>query len=369
MAKKKFYSIQAKAAGNDKVVEIRIYDEIGFWGVTAKTFVDELDLIAVDANRILVSINSPGGDVFDALAIYNALLRHNLPVTTRVDGVAASAASLIFMAGSERLMPENAVLMVHNAWIITSGTAEELRNTANMMDDVRNGIVSAYRRSGQDESKIIELMDATTWMDALDAQAMGFCTAIEDPVKMSASANVLEVLAKHQQAVPESLIAACSDGDEPSNSTPDPAQTPSPDTIPAPTPEPESAPEVAPNDLVAKVYADCQSKGIPQLSQAVLLSGAMTGLTAATERIQAAEQIATLCASVKLADKAAEFVQAGLSVEQVRARLFDHVVQSADSIDISNLQQSKSNRAPSNQQPVTPKLSATEIYAFRRSTT
>src|SRR5690606_20404561 len=92
---KRWYSMQASTAGGQAVAEIRIYDEIGFWGMNAKDFMAELDEVSGAASRILVSINSPGGDVFDAFAIYNALRRHDLPVTARVDGVAASAASLI----------------------------------------------------------------------------------------------------------------------------------------------------------------------------------------------------------------------------------------------------------------------------------
>lgn len=363
---KKWLSIQAKQIGEEKVAEVRIYDEIGFWGTTAKSFVQDLDVAAADATKIVVSINSPGGDVFDAFAIYNALMRHKLPVETRVDGVAASAASLVFMAGDERIMPENAMLMIHNAWIITGGTADELRKTAEMMDKARDGIVAAYRRSGLADEKVIELMDATTWMDALEAQSMGFCSLIEEPVKLAASAECVDILEKLGGA-PSELVAtlrAQVEGkgeQQPSNSTPDPAGEPKQEPA-------HKSPPAVPQDastIAAQIYAQSRERGIPQLAEAVLLSGGLGGAAEATARLDAAEQIAVLCASVKLQDKAAEFVAAGLSAEQVRARLFEHVVTAADSIEISNLQRdhpSNSSSAPERSGP-----NHQAIYAKRKA--
>ena len=356
---KKWYSIKAKEAGQKKVAQVRIYDEIGPWGKTANQFCEELAAAVVGASKIVVPINSLGGDVFAANAIFNELMRHELPVETRVDGVAASAASLIFMAGDERIMPENATLMVHNAWTIAAGTADELRDTAEMMDKVREGIVSAYRRSGQSEESVIEMMDATTWMTALDAQALGFCTAIEEPVRLVASANIEDALDRMRDvpaALRTQLLAAANDD-------PDPDLGPEPE----PEPEPELTPP-APQDaatLAAKIYAQSRERGIPQLAEAVLLSGGLGGADAATARLETAEQIAVLCASVKLQDKAAEFVAAGLSVEQVRARLFEHVVTAADSIDISNLQRTQS---PSNSSvPERSGPNPQAIYAKRKA--
>lgn len=360
---KKWLSIQAKQIGEEKVAEVRIYDEIGFWGTTAKSFVQELDAAAADATKIVVSINSPGGNVFDAFAIYNALMRHKLPVETRVDGVAASAASLVFMAGDERIMPENAMLMIHNAWIITAGTADEIRKTAEMMDKARDGIVAAYRRSGLADEKIIELMDATTWMDALEAQSMGFCSLIEEPVKLAASADCVDILEKLGGAPSEfvATLRAQVEGEgeqQPSSSTPDPVVEPKQE------PSTPAAPQDA-STIAAQIYAQSRERGIPQLAEAVLLSGGLGGVDAATARLEAAEQIAVLCASVKLQDKAAEFVAAGLSVEQVRARLFEHVVTAADSIDISNLQRDHPSNSPSVPERSGPNPQA--IYAKRKA--
>lgn len=361
---KHFYTLQAKDVEGEKVVELRIYDEIGFWGVTAKHFIEQLDEASAGATKVMVSLNSPGGNVFDAFAIYNALMRSKLPVITRVDGVAASAASLIFMAGGERVMPENAMLMIHNAWIITGGTAEELRKTADMMDKNRNGIVAAYARSGLEDEKIIEMMDATTWMDALEAQSMGFCTVMEEPVKMVASAAAMDILERLPGA-PQNLIDELSNSEDP-EPAPDPKPTPAPEPEPEPTPEPVPEPVNAlpAGELAAKVVSMCQEKGIPSLSTAVLLSGGLESIQQAEARVEEADQIMSLCASAKLSDRAAEFIEAGLGAEQVRARLFDHVVQSANQVQISNLQRDNAGSVQAKQQSG---LNASNIYAARRN--
>ena len=123
MKNRKWWDIKATTnAQGAAVVELRIYDEIGFWGTTAKGFIDELEAAAAGAAEVVVAVNSPGGDVFDAFTIYNALRRYAGKVTAHVDGVAASAASLIVMAGDQVVMPENTMLMIHNPWTIALGT-------------------------------------------------------------------------------------------------------------------------------------------------------------------------------------------------------------------------------------------------------
>ncbi|MGS1109122.1 head maturation protease, ClpP-related [Achromobacter anxifer] len=344
MAKKAWYSISVNAQADKPVVEIRIYGEIGFWGTTAEAFVAELDAAAAGGADILVSLNSPGGDVFDAFAIYNALHRYAGRVTTRVDGVAASAASLIAMAGKPTIMPENTQMMIHNAWIITGGTAEDLRTTAEMMDRIRDGVVAAYsRKSGLDSDKIIEMMDATTWMSALEAQALGFCDLIEEPVRLQMSDSAAAVLRKHKN-LPDDVKAMLKSLEE---SDPEPAPNPKPGPEPEPGPELELEPSpAAPADaptasaLAARVYASCRQEGIADLAEGVLLSGALDSLELADQRVTQAKEIAGICLAAKLPEKAAAFVSAGLTVDQARARLFEHVV--ADAGDSIN------NRPPTN---------------------
>ncbi len=378
MAKKAWYSITVNAQADRPVVEIRIYGEIGFWGTTAEAFVAELDAAAAGGADILVSLNSPGGDVFDAFAIYNALHRYAGRVTTRVDGVAASAASLIAMAGKPTIMPENTQMMIHNAWIITGGTAEDLRTTAEMMDRIRDGVVAAYsRKSGLDSDKIIEMMDATTWMSALEAQALGFCDLIEEPVRLQMSDSAAAVLQKHKN-LPDDVKAMLKsleeDDPEPApepkpepEPQPEPRPEPEPESEPAPEPEPEPEPVPAPpadvptaSALAARVYASCRQEGIAELAEGVLLSGALDSREQADQRVAQAKEIAGICLAAKLPEKAAGFVSAGLNVEQVRARLFDHLL--ANEADPINNRQPTNSSAPKQSGP---NLQA--IYAKRKA--
>ncbi|MCO7643492.1 Clp protease ClpP [Pseudomonas sp. S 311-6] len=347
MAKKNWYALAAKDVDGEKVAELRIYDEIGFWGVTAKQFMDELDAVAAGATRVLLSINSPGGSVFDAFAIYNGLRRLQLHVVGRVDGMAASAASLILMAADEIIMPENAMLMIHDAWTIAGGTAEELRKTADMMDKAGDGIVAAYTsRSGQPEDKVREMMAETTWLSALEAQALGFCDAIESPVKIVASLRAVGLLEGYKGA-PEDWLKALGDP-EPDDSPEPPAQQP--------------APQV--NDFARQVITMCQEKGIPQLSNSIILAGGLDSEQAVSARIDTALEISGLCAAAQLPDLAGDYIVAGLDVEKVRARLFDRVVQ--DSVGkISNLQRPQDSTPAAKPRA----LNASAIYAARKSTT
>lgn len=126
-----WYTIRARSSG----AEVLIYDEIGVYGVSAKRFLAELGALPVGA-PIDLRVNSPGGSVFDAVAIYNALTRHSGQITVWIDGIAASAASYIAMAGDEIVMPENAFLMIHNPAGLVMGTAEDMRAMASALDKV-----------------------------------------------------------------------------------------------------------------------------------------------------------------------------------------------------------------------------------------
>ena len=164
------------ASDNDTPV-VRIYDDIGpDWagGVSANSFAKDLAALGkVDA--LNVRINSEGGDVFDANAIYNELERHPATVTVDIDGMALSAASVIAMAGNRIRMAENAVLMIHNPWTVRAGDAQEFRDTAGILDKVKTTLVGAYRkRTGKSDDEVSRLMDAESWYTTDEAKAAGF---------------------------------------------------------------------------------------------------------------------------------------------------------------------------------------------------
>ena len=203
---KSWYSIRARTSGT----EVLIYDEIGAYGVTAKGFLAELGALPDDA-AIDLRLNSPGGSVFDAVAIYNALKRHPGEITVWIDGIAASAASYIAMAGDTIVMPENAFLMIHDPSGLVMGTAEDMRSTAEALDKVKGSLTQGYAaKSGKSDDEIATLMAAETWLDAQDALDLGFIDRIAEPVKLAASFDV----ARFRNAPPE-VVEAASEPDEP----------------------------------------------------------------------------------------------------------------------------------------------------------
>lgn len=158
-----------------------------------------------DVNEISVYINSYGGEVAEGLAIYNALKRHKAKVKTYCDGFAASIASVIFMAGDERIMNDSSLLMIHNAWSFVQGNAKELRKQADDLDKITQASVVAYKaHSTLSEKEIVELMDNESWILPDEAMEYGFATAIEKTEQKNASQDarrsLLNIVKMAQQA-------------------------------------------------------------------------------------------------------------------------------------------------------------------------
>jgi len=173
------YRIAAAVDDPDTTV-IRVMDEIWWGGVRAEDVVR--DLVDITTPEIRVEINSPGGDVWDGIAIYNALRQHPAHVTTRVDGIAASIASVILQAGDRRVMVAASQAMIHNAWGFTVGDAGDHSATAAVLaqqDDVIAGIYAS--RSGRDRDRFRALMDAETWFTDETAVEAGLADEVYDP--------------------------------------------------------------------------------------------------------------------------------------------------------------------------------------------
>lgn len=157
-----------QAKKKDDTAEILIFEQIGksWWddsGVGAKEFTEDLKALG-DVKSINVRINSPGGDVFEADAIYSALNNHPATINVFIDGIAASAASYIAMAGDSISIAEHAKFMIHSAWGFAMGNADDMRATADILDVVDSGIRIIYqRRTKHAESKIKDWMKAETW--------------------------------------------------------------------------------------------------------------------------------------------------------------------------------------------------------------
>ena len=169
--------------------QVRIYDEIGYFGVDAEMFAREI--AGITAVEIEVAINSPGGSVFHGLAIYNALRTHPARVITRVDGLAASAASFIAQAGDERVMVESSQMMIHDAMTAVAGNARDMREVADFLDRQSANIADLYAsRSGLPVARYVEMMAAETWMTAAEAVAEGLADSVLVPQRQPTPNNL-----------------------------------------------------------------------------------------------------------------------------------------------------------------------------------
>jgi len=178
--KNKYYALET----NGKEADIYIFGDITSWewfenDVSSYTLSKELQMLDPDIEVINVHINSYGGEVAEGLAIYNLLRNHKAKVRTYCDGFACSIASVIFMAGDERIMNNASLLMVHNAWMYTAGNADQLRKDADDLDKITQASIEAYKsRVNITEDKLKELLDAETWLLPDEALEMGFATSI-----------------------------------------------------------------------------------------------------------------------------------------------------------------------------------------------
>ena len=166
---------------DDKNAELMLYGDIAesFWGDTISAKEVTEYLADLDVENINVYINSNGGVVDTAIAINNALRRHKAKVTVNIDGIAASAATLITCAGDTVRMPKNALFMIHNPSTIAMGDSEEMRKQADVLEKYKNSIMETYlQKVNIDKEKLSELMDNETWLNAEEALEYGFIDEI-----------------------------------------------------------------------------------------------------------------------------------------------------------------------------------------------
>ena len=305
MNPRSWYAIQSTDdRDTDESVEVSIYDEIGFGGVTAKQF--SADLKKLKGQHIDLRINSVGGSVIEGAAIFNALKRHKGGLTVHIDGLAASMASVIAMTGEETRIAENALLMIHNPWSMTMGDAADLRKEADVLDKLKATLVNAYvRKTGQPRAAIEQMMDDEKWMDAQEALELGFVDEIDAPIAAAASVTPEQARARFAQF--QNTMAS------------------------KPAPEPAAPVDTAAEDnmnseLQAKVdalQADLDAKNAAEAVQAQAaedLAKELETLKAEVERLAAEsaskdEEIATLRAEQKSAGEQAAAIVASVGID------------------------------------------------------
>lgn len=184
---KRFEVVNAAAKAGD-AAEMFIYDYIDEWGVTPSAVAAALS--GITASKILVHLNSQGGDVFMGMAIYTLLNQKNAEIVVQVDGVAASIASVLMLAGDEVVLARNAMIMIHNAWGGCVGNADEMRACAAILESVDQQVTDIYvEQTGAAADDVVAMMKAETWMNAATAMEKGFCDAVLDANGARASAT------------------------------------------------------------------------------------------------------------------------------------------------------------------------------------
>ena len=274
------------------------------WGVRANDFIR--DFKALGDSKITLNINSPGGEVFDGLAIYNVLSRHSRPITARIDGIAASVASVIAMAADTIQMPENALMMIHDPSGLVLGTSEDMRELADVLDKVKGSLISAYRnKSGLEEDEIADMMRAETWLTAKEAKAKGFADQVTKARKLAACVN----LDKYARDVPPALAARAAGGVSRQSLVKDQKMS---DEITAGATSASTDNTPSPDELRASAQKQAREE--------------MQAYTA---------EVAQLCALAGMSNKVVEFIAKGLPLADIRAALLEAQRQQREAYEVT----------------------------------
>jgi len=315
---KSWYAMQANGEAEQRTIEVFVYGEIGTWGITANQFVQDLRAMDDGVSPVVAAFNSVGGDLFDGLAMHNALSRLGERCTGRVDALAASAASVAVCGAHRVVIASNAMLMIHNPWTYAAGDAESFRKVADVLDQTMEAIIAAYKAKAPDidEPELRRLVAAETWLTANEAVALGLADEIGDGVKVKACLGQGAVLQRFQHA-PAALLAQL---DEPND----------------PEPEPTPAPASNAAQLAVLISQRCTAAGISNLIEPLLAVTKLESEAVVQAALTQAKAINDLCVAARLPEFSAEYVSAGLDTSAVRARLFDKLVGSGKGFEIDN---------------------------------
>ena len=197
-----------KAQKINNQVEVDLFDEIGGWGIYAKELKDELsNMIGNPTEEVLVNINSPGGSVFEGIEIYNYLKGLPNKVTVKINSLAASIATVIALGADELEISESAFFMIHNPWTMAGGEAEDLRKQADVLDKIKETILSIYEKnSNLSRERLTALMNEETWLTGAEALEYGFATRLTEGLAVAAKATT--DLVKNFKNLPNNLEMA-----------------------------------------------------------------------------------------------------------------------------------------------------------------
>jgi len=321
---KTWYALQASGEASERVIEVFVYGEIGTWGITANQFVQDLRAMDDGVSPVIAAFNSIGGDLFDGLAMHNALSRLGERCTGRIDALAASAASVAVCGAHRVVIAANAMLMIHNPYTYAGGDAEDFRRVADVLDQTLEAIIAAYKAKAPDidDAELRRMVNAETWLTANEALALGLADEVGDGIKVKACLGQGAVLQRYQHA-PAELVAQF---DEPTE--PDPELEPV---------DPPPVPLVVDSAKLALMITQrCTAAGISNLVEPLLSSTQLESEEIVLAGLARAKAVNDLCVAARLPEFSAEYVAAGLDAAAVRARLFDKIVTSGKGFEIDN---------------------------------
>lgn len=357
-----WYSITAAAPEGDadsKVIEAYVYGEIGAWGITAYQFIQDLKAVDDGVSPVVVAFNTNGGDLFEGLAIHNALRRLGERCTGRVDGLAASAGSVAVCGAHRVIMRSSDFLMVHNPYTWVSGDAEDLRRVADVLDKAVEAMVAAYKAKAPniDDAELRRLINDESWLSASEALALGLADEVITDVKVQACLGQGSTMARYRNT-PQALL------DQLQASKEEPAAPVEPEPEAEPAASTPTASESA--ALALMITQACSAAGISNLVEPLIASTKLADEATVQAALTRAKAVRDLCVAARLPEMTGEYVQAGLDATAVRARLFDKLVGGGKGFEIDN-SLPPADDAPEKVQAKAPNPSS--IWAARRQAT
>lgn len=291
------------AATANKPAVLSIFEDIGFWGTQAGDFIAGLNSVKASGKKDLtVEISSPGGDVAHALAMYNSLRAAGLAVTTKVMGAAASAASLVFMAGDKREMPKNTYLMLHNPSTFVAGNADDMDDAAQALRKIGGLVRQTYvSRSGMTDEELTVILSKDSFFTPEEAVANGLATAvIEDDVKVTARFDMARA------AFPDHVRKAYMSADEIAA-----AEKAAQDAA--------AAAALLEHPEVAQIEVLAKAGGVEDYAGFIALSCGTVEMAKA--KIETIKNVKQLCVLLKKPEAAAGYIKAGKTLDEVRAAM------------------------------------------------
>lgn len=347
-----WYSIRAAGEAEQPVIEVYVYGEIGYWGITSADFVRDLKALDDGTSPVHVMIDSIGGDLFDGIAIHNMLQALGERCTARIVGACFSAASVAACGAHRVEMADNALFMIHNPWTFAAGDSDELRKVAEMMDKAFESIVASYNRRALtvDDAELRRMINAETWLTPPEALAAGFVDAVTPAGQPKASNCAHGKILNRYRNTPQAALDLVA---EPTD--PDPAANPEPAV-----PEPEQPDATA---LAAELADACAEQGMSNLLGALIKASGLKSREAIQAQVARAKTIRDLCNLAKLPGEAEQLITAGIEPEAAKAKLYDKVVAASGQVQISN-------HPPLDNAPTSAQSKAADpgaIYASRKS--